>query len=215
MKGNSSSNINLILALLTLAALGCVCPKTSQRNSQTGNTANENLRASQTSSATASPSLSPTPGLPDFEKPEVSEHIKKGEAVYKRVMSSTGLPVMFGWRAKDITLMIPTRHWNNLTSAQKADLTYFMDTLPEKIRNNPETYVRSWSAYYRRTEQLESGGEFDGLDRDGYISNARSICSSCWSIATGSQNRDGFYEESYPVKGSTAESYRASIETPK
>jgi hypothetical protein len=215
MKRSSSTNLDLILVLLLLAVLGCVCPNTNQRNSQTDGTSNENTKANQAPPTVPSPSVAPTPAKTDLETPQTSERIKKGEAVYKRVSSSTGLPIMFGWQAKDITLMIPAREWNKLSATQKVDLTYFMDTLAGVIRDNPEPYVSRWSAYYRRTEQLERGGEFDGLYRDGYLNNARSICSSCWSIATGTIKKDGFYDEDYPVKGASADSFRSSFDNAK
>jgi len=136
------------------------------------------------------------------------ERAVKGEKVFKRLQAGSGLPLMFGWQASDVTLLVPSNAWDRLAKSDKIDLTYYMDTLPSVIRRNPSLYVGPWSAYYKRTEGLERGGEFDGLSRESYLANAGSICSSCWSIATGTLKRDGFYDDDYPVKGSTAESFR-------
>ncbi|CAN5366351.1 hypothetical protein BH20ACI2_BH20ACI2_08520 [soil metagenome] len=167
-----------------------------------------------TNTAIGDTKTTPVPA-PTVDEKVVKNRVARGEQIFKRIQAGSGLPLMFGWQAKDITLMVPTRQWSNLTSTQKVDLTYFMDTLPGIIGTSPDAYVTRWSAYYRRTEQLERGGEFDGLYRDGYLSNARSICSSCWSIATGTVKKDGFYDEDYPVKGSSANSFRASLDNAK
>ena len=84
----------------------------------------------------------------------------------------------------------------------------FAESLVDEVRRDPIPYVRRWTAYYKRTEQLEDGGEFDGLSQSSYTAEAQSLCASCWSITIGKLKRDGFYDESAPVTGATVNDFR-------
>ncbi|MEQ1642154.1 MAG: hypothetical protein ABL959_01765 [Pyrinomonadaceae bacterium] len=141
----------------------------------------------------------------------MSQQIQKGEAIYKRVSGRTGLPIIFGWRAKDITIAVPTGDWNSLSKQQQIDLTYYAEHLVEEIKADPVPYVNRWTTYYRRTEQLEAGGEYDGLYTTSYLQQVRQLCSICWNISIGKAKRDGFYDESTPVSGGTVQNFRAGV----
>lgn len=116
---------------------------------------------------------------------------------------------MFGWRAADITIAVTAGDWNALSRDQQIDLTYYVEHLLQEIKNDPVPYVTRWASYYKRTEQLESGGEYDGLYVTGYLQQVRQLCDTCWNITIGKAKRDGFYDESTPVSGSTVEGFRA------
>jgi hypothetical protein len=54
-----------------------------------------------------------------------------------------------------------------------------------EIRKNPKPFVDRYTKYLKAVEQLERGGEFDGLTQDSYIQQASSLCDVCWDITLG------------------------------
>lgn len=210
---NRSANLDLTLIVLILSVLGCVCPNSSPRSSHSNRNINVNAVSTSvtpypTPYATANASPSPEP--PSLSDAERSKRVKSGEAIYKRIAARTGLPIIFGWRARDITIGVPTGDWNGLSKEQQVDLTYYVEHLVQEIKADPVPYVNRWTAYYKRTEQLESGGEYDGLYTTSYLQQVRQLCYTCWNITIGKAKRDGFYDESTPVSGGTVQEFRAS-----
>jgi hypothetical protein len=117
---------------------------------------------------------------------------------------------MFGWRASKMSLLIPISDWNKMTKDDQINLTYYAENLVREIRIDPAHYARKWASYYKRTEQLESGGEYDGLYESSYIEQVKNLCDTCWDITTGKVKRDGFYDEEVPVTGAAVQSFRIS-----
>jgi len=119
------------------------------------------------------------------------------------------MPIMFGWRARDITIALTVGDWEALSKEQQIDLTYYVEHLLQDIKEDPVPYVTRWASYYKRTEQLEAGGEYDGLNVTGYLQQVRQLCNTCWNITIGKAKREGFYDESTPVSGSSVEDFRS------
>lgn len=195
---------------LLLIVLGCACPNSTSQNSKTANI-NQNTNTNQTVPS-PSATVSSTPFLTDLSTSESLERIKRGEVIYKRVSARTGVPIMFGWRARDITIPVSIGDWNGLTKQQQIDLTYYIEHLVDEIKANPAAYVTRWANYYKKTEHLESGGEYDGLYESSYLQQVRNLCRTCWSVTIGKAKSDGFYDESTPVSGGTVQKFRASAQ---
>jgi hypothetical protein len=119
---------------------------------------------------------------------------------------------MFGWRASKMSLLIPISDWNKMTKDEQINLSYYAENLVREIRIDPVPYARRWSNYYKRTEQLESGGEYDGLYESSYIEQVENLCDTCWDITIGKLKRNGFYDEEIPVTGATVQSFREKVE---
>jgi hypothetical protein len=158
------------------------------------------------------PLQSPTPEVApeDLSTTEAKRKISEGNRIYRKIAARTGLPVIFRWRAAEITLAIPTREWTRLDKAEQIALSYFAESLIQEIRIDPMPFIRRWQAYYRRVEDIEPGMEFDGLNESSYINSVQSLCSSCWSITLGVLKRDGFYDDETVVSGATAREFRTS-----
>jgi hypothetical protein len=133
-----------------------------------------------------------------------------GASIYKRIAAKTGLPLMFGWRAANMIVAVPRSDWNRLSKKERIDLTYYIEQLVQQVKDNPEPHVRKWTSYYKRTEQLSSGMEYDGLTETAYMQKVTNLCGSCWEITIGVNRRDGFYDEETPVSGSNVEAFRRS-----
>jgi len=204
--------VNFVLALLVLSMLGSACSKPNP-TFQPNNSANTNANVVQTKpSSTLVQVLSPTPTKPEPDSNAIAaERSKKGEAIYRRTSARLGLPIIFGWRGSNITIPITNSDWKGLSKEQQIDLTYYVEHLLEEIKGDPVPFVTRWSSYYKRTEHLEAGGEYDGLYMTSYFDQVRRLCSICWSITIGKAKRDGFYDESTPVSGSTVQDFRAGI----
>lgn len=218
MKSNNlpASSANLVLVILIFVVLACSCPHSQEQKKQVTNTPSPILNSNSLAaiSPTPLPAASSSPIIVDLNTPEESQaRITKGEQIYKRIESRTGLPVMFGWRAQKMSLLIPTSNWNKMSKEDQINLTYYAENLLQEIRKNPEPYVKKWVSYYKRTEQLEDGGEYDGLYESSYISQVKNLCASCWDISLGQAKRDGFYDEETPVKGTTVQNFRATETT--
>ena len=193
--------------LLILSVLACGCPNSkspssNSKNDNGGNASNAQAKPSVTTSASPEPS-------PTIAPVDVSARVKKGESIYKRISGHAGVPIMFGWRARDISIAVTAGDWKPLSKDRRIDLTYYVEHLVQEIRNDPVPYVTKWASYYKRTEQLEAGGEYDGLYVTGYLQQVRQLCNTCWNITIGKAKRDGFYDESTPVSGSTVDDFRA------
>lgn len=206
---HSSHSGNLAMAILVFVVLGCMCPNSQRERSNVS--APSNSIATTSPTPTPSPITSATPAVTDLDTPEAQPRITKGEQLYKRIASRTGLPVMFGWRAKKMSLLVPTSDWSKMPKDDQVNLTYYAENLVREIRIDPAPYARRWAAYYKRTEQLESGGEYDGLYESSYIEQVGNLCYTCWDITIGTNKRDGFYDESSPVSGDTVQQFRAGI----
>jgi len=213
VKESQSASLNLAFVVLILSVLGCVCSNSDSRSGQTDNHSDNNAVTSTATPYTL-PTLAPSTEAkapPDIQPPNVSRRIQQGEAIYKRISAHTGLPIFFGWKAGDITIAVPTGDWNGLSKQQQVDLTYYAEHLVGDIKADPVPYVTRWTAYYERIEHPVSGGEYDGLNTTAYLQQVRQLCDSCWSIAIGKAKRDGFYDESTPVSGSTVQDFRADV----
>ena len=173
-------------------------------------------------SETAMPVLTPSPALTPIQSsspptnnvksPSEEEFILKGEQIYKRIESKYKLPVMFGFRAQAIKLLIPIKDWNELSKEDQINLAFYAQNLVGEINNNPRLYVERWIRYYKSVEKIERGMEYDGLTYDSYIEQASRVCSSCWDITLGTIKGKGFYDETIPVTG---ENIAIFLDSPK
>lgn len=114
-----------------------------------------------------------------------------------------------------MSLLIPIGDWNKMTKDDQINLTYYAENLVREIRIDPAPYARRWSNYYKRTEQVESGMEYDGLYESSYIQQVANLCYTCWNITIGVNKRDGFYDEEVPVNGTTVQSFREAARSGK
>lgn len=201
------ANTNVILVVLILSVLGCV---SSPRTPPTSNVGIGSTATPSPTTYTPSPTPDASPVPTDIKTPDVSLRVKRGEAIYQRISGHTSMPIMFGWRAADITIAVSTGDWNALSKEQQVDLTYYAEHLVDEIKADPIPYVTRWASYYKRTEHLEPGGEYDGLYTTSYLEQVRQLCKACWNITIGKAKRDGFYDESTPVSGSTVEEFRST-----
>lgn len=210
MKQLHSTNLTLILVVLILSLVSCACPNSNPTFKAT-NSVNTNTNLVQSKpSSTPVQVLSPTPNEPEPDSHEIVERLKRGEAIYRRTSARLGLPIIFGWRGSDITIPITNNDWKGLSKQQQIDLTYYVEHLLGDIKSDPVPYVTRWSSYYKRTEHLEPGGEYDGLYMTSYFDQVRQLCNTCWSITIGKAKRDGFYDEDVPVDGTTVQEFRAT-----
>ena len=156
---------------------------------------------------TSTPIANLAPNQTDTADPAaIKSRTDKGEQIYKRITAKYGLPVMFGWQAKDISLLIPIKEWNNLSKPDQANLTYYADSFTQIISQNPKPYIDKWAQYVKAIEG--DSFNYDGLAAQSFISQVSDLCSSCWQITTGTVKGREFYEETTPVTGGNAEEFR-------
>lgn len=219
MKTRNIISLGFVILIFILIVF-CCCRKppnlVENTNKDTNLNGNLNQNVSNVVTASPTPILSPTitpeKTVVDLESPEIKEKISKGEQLYKKIESRYKLPVMFSWRGQNMTLLIPIDEWNKMTKTDQINLTFYAQNLVLEIRKNPIHFVDSWISYYKTTEQLEKGMEYDGLYKSSYVEQVQKLCGDCWDITVGKVKRDGFYDEAYPVKGATVQSFRENTE---
>jgi hypothetical protein len=202
---------NAAVIILVFVVLGYVCPNSQQDNRNDAPSA-INLNSEPATAPPPSPAASPTPAVDDLDSSEVQARIAKGAQIYKRIEARTGLPVMFGWRARNISLPIPIGDWNKMTKDDQINLTYYAENLVREIRIDPVSYARRWANYYRKGGEVESGMEYDGLYESSYIDQVANLCRTCWDITVGVVKRNGFHDEDVPVKGTTVREFRQAAQ---
>ncbi len=205
-------NINwksLIPALLPLIAVIMCCNFCSNpRDSVTknGNTAATNISKPSAAESTV-PNAPPIPNQVEQIDPAIiKSRAAKGEQIYKRITAKYGLPVMFGWQAKNISLLIPIKEWNSLSKQDQVNLTYYAEDFVREIASNPKPYVDKWAQYVKAIEG--ESFQYDNLTPQSFHSQVSGLCSSCWQITTGTLKGREFYEETTPVTGGNAEAFR-------
>jgi hypothetical protein len=117
---------------------------------------------------------------------------------------------MFGWQGADISLLIPIKEWNSLSKDEQVNLSYYAESFTQIISQNPRPFIDKWAQYVKAIEG--DSFNYDGLTQGSFISQASSLCSTCWKITTGTVKGREFYEETTPVTGSNAEGFRQSQE---
>jgi hypothetical protein len=197
-----SNAFNLVLVIWVFFVLGCGCYR------------NDNYRPSSrqnSSTPTATSNSTPTP-QPSINNEEIKGRSAKGKQIFNLISSKYGLPVMFGWRAKYINILIPTKEWDALSKADQINLTYYIPDLIREINSNPTPFVAKWTAYYKAIEKIERGGEYDGLTYDSYLSQVSDLCRTCWNVTLGTVKGRGFYDDSVAVTGENVVTFRSQNE---
>lgn len=161
--------------------------------------------------ASTVPESTPVSGQADSIDPAIiKSRTKKGEQIYKRITAKYGLPVMFGWQAADVSLLIPIKEWNSLSKEEQINLSYYAESFVQVISDNSKPYIDKWAQYVKAIEG--DNFNYDGLTPESFLVKAAGLCGTCWKITTGTVKGREFYEETTPVEGSSAKEFQKSQE---
>jgi hypothetical protein len=202
---NWKSIIPVLLPIIAIVMCCGLCRNPSDTVTKNSNSAANISKPIVTASNT--PIASPIPNQAETVDPAIiKSRTAKGEQIYKRITAKYGLPVMFGWQGADISLLIPIKEWNNLSKEEQVNLSYYAESFTQVVSQNPRPFIDKWAQYVKAIEG--DSFNYDGLTQGSFISQASSLCSTCWKITTGTLKGREFYEETTPVTGGNAEGFR-------